>query len=224
MTEKKQNLKVDVHIESFTGHIIWKNTYPLAGTTRQEEPQTNATMIFVVKGDIMLLRSNLKDNTIPAGEFTLIPPGQAYSLKVMADAHIMYCIFNTQMLFAAHNQYQAFLCAGKSTIKKHNQLVIKQILSAYLSLMVDYILADINPQSFIELKTQELFYLLFRCYNKQELAEFLHLVSCKEPESGNLQSWTSFLETSGLNQNSFLLKSKSVIKGKKQEETNIFDR
>ncbi len=130
------------------------------------------SIYFMVEGEVALSYKNLSGCTFAVGQFVLIPPGIPVDVKVILDAKVVRCWFNTQLQLCEYFRLDLLEPLGRGKENEHHTLSINETLELYLKTIEAYIAEGFLCSCLHRYKQQELFHLLRAYYSRQDLAAF----------------------------------------------------
>lgn len=162
----------------------WISLKPGKGKSRASGPVNEAIMTFVLKGRIAI-SLGCNSRIVNAGEFFMIPPGTPYSGECLESGKLIACSFGMEIMMNETFAINDLLPLCQEQKSDLTVLPFGELLQSYLALLEVYIREKINAETFIEMKKQEFFYLLFSLYNKNDLARFFHPIINRDVQFKN---------------------------------------
>ncbi len=153
---------------------FFENLCTVKGSSCTREGLQEAIIFFVLKGSLLITVENYENRIVNCGEAALIPHGGKYTAQAIEDLHLISCNFKTDALIAANAPLEEIKSLVKTIEYDFHSIKINDILFKYLNLLEEYFLIGDLNFSIIEIKKIELFHILFTCYTKHEIANFLY--------------------------------------------------
>ncbi len=162
-------------ISPFDG--VWEISYALPGNERSREVIGEAILVMLEYGKLEVVVDGFK-KIVKSGEMFIIPPGSTYRSKTLEESQAILCHFSVEIIPRIQSMENDLESDKKREEDKGlKTLELNRILSKYLNLLESYLEQGIPARELYKLKRQELFYLIFSSYSKEELASFLHTVT-----------------------------------------------
>lgn len=133
-------------------------------------------IIFIMKGSLKISVNDLEIHFAGSKEMFLIRENFSYTIEILKQSQIMSCLFHIETLLSKQTLINELIPLCNKEPDVFLKLPINKTIMSYLALLQTYIKDGINSYYFFDLKSQEMFTLLFIYYSKIELAQFLYFI------------------------------------------------
>ncbi|MBD8346893.1 MULTISPECIES: helix-turn-helix transcriptional regulator [unclassified Dysgonomonas] len=144
-------------------------------------------IIFVIEGRFSISYGEISDRRVNSGQMFVLRQGYQYKIDAEADTFIMIFRINSQVNFCDRFSIQQLYQKEFKIEDEFNPLIINNRLSDFLSRAYANISDGLLCTHFLDLKRQELFFLLRAYYSKEDLARMFH------PLLNNDQVFSNFI-------------------------------
>ena len=155
---------------------VWKSYRLDTGKHLLGEGMQGTAVLIVTKGSIRFM-THLGEGSflLRAQEVCMISTPPPYSVVVEEEAHLLACLFHSDIFPFDRDMLGALLKFYKGR-KACDYVAIKanETIFAFAGLMDDYMQRGFGSDPLFEVKRQELFLLLFASCSKEELAAFFY--------------------------------------------------
>lgn len=137
---------------------------------------TQNCMVFVLQGELLVNSEEYPGMTLRNGQFILQAIGSKIELLALTDVSYLIYWFNEPPLIC-EQRYKEIMSQSEAPLT-YTPLMMNQRLTNFMNDMVDYLGEDLIPCSpFIDIKCQELMYLLICYYPAPQLSRFFYPIS-----------------------------------------------
>ena len=134
-------------------------------------------IFFVMRGSVRIKMNNAEVYVVFSREMFMTRIDNSYDITMLEQTHLFVCYVPMEAWFIEQNRIDDLVPQdGNSVSNEFFKLPVKKVIVRYLSLLDVYLKENIYPASFFELKRQELFFLFFFYYQKNDLAQFLQYI------------------------------------------------
>ena len=141
----------------------------------------NPVVFFVISGSVKLDIDCLEMHSVFSHEMFMVQNGSTlYAITTLEPTSLLICHVPMETWFVEQSWIDGLIEENKKITGPFFKLPVKKVLIRFLSLLILYLKEPVFPSNFFELKRQELFYLLFYCYQRQDLAQFLQCILSKD--------------------------------------------
>jgi AraC-like DNA-binding protein len=141
-----------------------------------EQQLYNPMIFFVIKGSVSLKINKENTHSIFSQEMFMAQMDDLYEIVMLEQTHLIICHVPLEVWSNEQRWIDRLVPDNKDVSENFYKLPVKKIIVHYLSLLDLCLKEGIHLSQFFELKRQELFFLLFYFYQKEELAQFLHCI------------------------------------------------
>jgi len=173
---------VENAVETSKYRKVWENMiFPKGYQIEKQLPSHNIPMIFfVITGSVDLKINDMKTHSVFSNEMFMAQIDNSYEITMREQTHLLICYVPMEAWYDEQQWIDDLILQERSKPEEFFKLPIKKIIVRYLSLLDFYLKEGIYPASFYELKRQELFFLFFFNYQKNDLAQFLQCILSKD--------------------------------------------
>lgn len=133
-------------------------------------------MVFVLQGQLLVNSEEYPGMTLRDGQFILQAIGSKIELLALTDVSYLTYWFNEPPLIC-EQRYTEIMSQSEAPLT-YTPLIMNQRLTNFMNDMVDYLGEDLTPCGpFIDIKCQELMYLLISYYPAPQLSSFFYPIS-----------------------------------------------
>ena len=137
-------------------------------------------IFFIQTGSLRFKMNGEEAHTVFSQEMFMAQIDNLYEITILEQTHLIICHVPLETWFTEQKWIEGLIPDNKEFTETFFKLPIKKMVFQYLSLMDSYLKDGIRIPNFFELKRQELFFLLFHYYQRDELAQFLQSVLSKD--------------------------------------------
>jgi len=165
-------------------HNIWENISLIKKNCWIVENLPEPVIIFLMEGNIRLtVNDNATDiYTINRHEMFLLPDANRCKIDALEESSIMICSLSVEFLLSEKELLEELTFKNTDQKKIVKKLSISETVLQFLLLLRNCMKKGLDSYYFFDLKRNELNLLLFACYNKGELAQFLENVLSKDTQ------------------------------------------
>jgi len=140
----------------------------------KEETLSSTEIILVTEGQFFLSYDHFLDHKIDTGKIILLPPGCHFTVR--AGTAVSALLFRIKEAVRFCEGYSINDVSIGKEISGHGPycLNVKQAVADYTSFLKESIEGGLNHEEYLQLKAEELLYLLRSYYTVDELARFFH--------------------------------------------------
>jgi len=166
--------------EIFKDQKIWESLF-LPKDFQYERKLTNDPVIFfIIKGSVNLLINGNGKYEVFSREMFVTQSDDSYKITTLEQTHILVCNVPMEAWYNEQKLIKELIPDNINASENFFKLHVKKVIFNFLSLMNIYLEENIHSEVFYEIKRQELFFLLFFYYQKNELARFLQCILSKD--------------------------------------------
>lgn len=147
----------------------------------------DSKIIFVVEGSLRISYGDIIDKEVHQGQMFILRQGYHYKAYAEKDIFIMIFRMNAQINLCDRFSLQQLYAEGINTQDDFNALTINEQLGNFLKWTFINISNGLKCTHFLDIKRQELFFLLRAYYSKEDLALFFR------PLLNNDQIFSNFI-------------------------------
>ena len=166
--------------EILKNQIIWENLSFPKDHFLEKKLSFDPVIIFIIKGSLSLKVNGVEKYTVLSREMFMAQIDSSYEMTMLEQTRLLICHAPMDVWYTEQKWIDDLFPDDKSISEEFLKLHVKKIIHNFLSLMVLYLEEGINYQSFHEIKRQELLFLFFLYYKKNELAQFLQCILSKD--------------------------------------------
>jgi len=146
----------------------------LGAGEKKEETLFSTEIILVTEGQFLLSYDHFLDHKIDTGKVLLLPPGCHFTVR--AGSHVSAFVFRIKEAIRFCEGYSIDNVSIGREIPGHelNYLEVKPAVRKYISFLKDNMENGLNHEEYLQLKAQELIFLLRSYYTAEELGRFFH--------------------------------------------------
>ena len=161
---------------------IWENViFPKGYQMERQILSYNTPMIFfIITGSVCLKINDTKEHSVFSNEMFMAQIDNSYEITMCEQTHLLICYVPMEAWYDEQKWIDSLVLQDKSRSEEFLKLPVKKVIARYLSLLDLYLKEGIYPNYFYELKRQELFFLFFFNYQKNDLAQFLQCILSKD--------------------------------------------
>ncbi len=157
--------------------------YEIKARTFFEKENVNYNNIyFLLEGSLNVSYDGFSNVKINSMEFFMIPKLSDRSILSFENGRIIIVTFESFKSICDKLAFKAYSTIASKSEYVFRPLPIRCVLKDFLSLLIQYIDYRINLSQMCELKFYELFLLLRKFYDKEELSNLFHPVLGKSPD------------------------------------------
>jgi len=142
----------------------------------------NPMIVFVITGSVQLEINKEETHSVFASEMFITESNNLYGITMMEQTRLLICHVPPEVWFVEQERIDELIKEEGTLSEEFFKLPVKKVILRCLLLLEQYLKEAIYPSYFFELKRQELFYLLFYNYAKQDLLRFLQCILAKDIE------------------------------------------
>jgi len=166
---------------------IWESLILPKGYQIGKQFSCDPVIFFVRAGSVCLkINGREETHTVFPQEMFMAQVDDSYEIVMMELAHLIICHVPMDALYKEQKWIEKLISKDKYIPERFFKLPVRKMIVRYLSLLESYLKEGIHSTNFFELKLQELFFLYFHYYSKEELAQFLHSILSKDIRFKNL--------------------------------------
>ena len=159
---------------------IWENLILPKGYQIERQLLVNPMIFFVMTGSVSVRINNSETHTVLFHEMFMAQIDNSYEITMLEQTHLLICYVPAEAWFAEQKRIDDLVLQDASVSDPFFKLIVKKAVIRYLSLLDMYLKEGVYPPYFFELKRQELFFLFFFHYQKNDLAQFLQCILSKD--------------------------------------------
>jgi len=139
---------------------------------KKEETLFSTEIILVTQGSFFLSYDHFLDRIIDAGKILLLPPGCHFTVR--AETRVSALVFRMREAVRFCDGYATDnMDIGKDTPGHElSSLEVKPVVKEYISFLKDSMESGLDHEEYLQLKAQELLFLLRSYYAAEELRRF----------------------------------------------------
>ncbi len=137
-------------------------------------------IVFVIKGGVLVSINGTKCGVVDTLHMFLVPPSSDFCIEPTKGSFVIMCCIAAEVLLSDYYPTDELLPLCENTNGEFRVLPVHYVICELFTLLRTYLRRGIESHSIFELKQRELLLLLFACYGRQELAEFLSPVIGKD--------------------------------------------
>jgi len=167
-----ENLISDIYFPTKKQEMPSIDYVQLKAGQRKEETLSSTEVILVTEGELLLSYDHFLDRKIDTGKILLLPPGCHFTVRAgTAVSALVFHIKEAVRFCEGYSIDNEFL--GKD-ISRHEPycLEVKPAVQNYISFLKDSMESGLTHEYYLQLKTEELLYLLRFYYTTEELGQF----------------------------------------------------
>jgi len=172
--------------ETLTNQRIWENLILPKGYQVGEQLFCDPVIFIVIRGSVCFKANDKEAHTVFPHEMFMAQIDNSYEIIMMEQTHLIICHVPMGALYKEQKWIEKLISNNIYVSEEFFKLPVKKMIIRYLFLLDLYMKEGIYSQDFFELKRQELFFLLFHYYSKNDLAQFLQSVLSKDIQFKNL--------------------------------------
>jgi len=138
------------------------------------------TILFLLKGELLLSYNNLINKKLQVGEMILFSPLHTLDVAVTEDVYGILCKFNTQVQICDNFSLESLAPLAEMEENSHTPLIKNKWIRNFLTTIETFWEDDLLCHQLFEIKKNELFHLLKNTYSLTELAAFFHPILNKD--------------------------------------------
>ena len=166
---------------------IWESLILPKGYQVRNQFACDPAIFFVIDGSVCVkINGSEEAHTVLPQEMFMVQVDDSYEIVMIEQTHLIICHISMDALYKEQKWIEKLTSMDNSVSEGFFKLSSKKMIVRYLSLLESYLKEGIFSMSFFELKLQELFFLFFNYYSKEELAQFLHNILSKDIQFKNL--------------------------------------
>lgn len=146
--------------------------------TLRQQTEVNS-LVFLTDGEIIINYNEFTNVQVKTREFFLIPKKSRLSLKAVAPGDFLIFSFDSFNSIFDKIALKSYSAIADQTEFTFSPLPIKYAINDFLYLLIKYIRNGLDTPNMVEVKQQELFILLRKFYDKNEMANLLHPILSK---------------------------------------------
>lgn len=159
---------------------IWESLF-LPNDYHFEKKLSDDPMIFfIIKGTMSVSINGIEKFEALSHEMFMTQSDNSYSITTLEQTQLIICDAPMEAWYSEQKWIEEFISESKNVSDHFFKLSVKNVISHFLFLMGYYLGENIESPVFFELKRQELFFLLFFYYQKEDLAQFLRCILSKD--------------------------------------------
>lgn len=189
-TEKERTMTHVYHtgVKKHIGYHSYKNQSELSFSSLyilKENKQSSieikkTTILFLLKGKLLLSYNDLINKKLRAGEMILFSASNTLDITISEDVYGIFCTFNTQAQICDGLPLESLVPIAEMNKNSHAPLIINEWIRNLLITIENYWEDDLVCNRMYEIKKDELFCLLKRTYNLTDLATFFYPILNKD--------------------------------------------
>ena len=159
---------------------IWESLILPKDYRVEKQLSYDPMFFFVQTGSLRFKMNGEEAHTVFSQEMFMAQIDNLYEITMLEQTHLIICYVPLETWYSEQKWIEGLITDDKDIPENFFKLPIKKMIFRYLSLMDLYLKDGIRIPNFFELKRQELFFLLFHYYQRNELAQFLQCVLSKD--------------------------------------------
>lgn len=141
----------------------------------QEEPVKVNHLIFILKGEVRIVKDNECAISVRSGEFVFIPISSLYvGTVVQSGRYLDLTFFHNNISLCDKYMLSHYLKDVTDFDPCFTALRVREPLGMFLKLMETYLSSGVNCKHLHEIKEKELFIIFRTAYSKAEMVRLLH--------------------------------------------------
>jgi len=166
---------------------IWESLILPKGYQIGKQFASDPVIFFVIAGSVCF-KINGKETThiVCPQEMFMAQVDNSYEIVMMEQTHLIICHVPMDALYNEQKWIEKLISKDNYISAGFFKLPVRKMLVHYLSLLESYLKEGIHSANFFELKLQELFFLYYHYYSREELAQFLYSILSKDIQFKNL--------------------------------------
>jgi len=173
--------------ETLMHQRIWETLILPKGYQVGEQFSCDPAIFFVIEGSVCFKTTGRDEtHTVFPQEMFMAQVDNSYEIIMMEQTHLIICHVPINAWYKEQKWIEKLISKDNFISEGFFKLPVRKMIARYLSLLESYLKEGIHSTNFFELKQQELFFLLFHYYSKEELAQFLQSILSKDMQFKNL--------------------------------------
>jgi len=172
--------------EALKQQWIWESLNLPKGYQIGGQLGNDPLIFFVITGGVYFKINDIETHTVLPQEMFLAESDISYEIIMKEQAHLIICHTPMEAWYKEQKWVERLISKDTSVSENFSKLPIKKMIVRYLFLLDLYLKEGTHSRDFFELKRQELFFLLFHYYSKDDLAQFLQSILSKDIQFKNL--------------------------------------
>jgi len=162
--------------------LIFPKGYHLGG-----QLSVDPLIFFVITGCVSFKMNGREVYTILPQEMFLAQYDNLYEITMMEQTHLIICHVPIEAWYKEQKWIERLISENNAFFSgDFFKLPVKKMIVRYLSLLDLFLKEGSHSPDFFELKREELFFLFFHYYSKDELAQFLQPILSSDIQFKNL--------------------------------------
>ena len=159
---------------------IWESLILPKDYVLNIQHSNDPVIFFILKGSISLKINGIIMLTGLPREMFMAQYDNSYEMIMLEQTQMLICHTPLEVWYSKQKWIDKLVSDEKTVSKDIVKLPLKKVIYQYLSLVDIYLKEGINSNDFFEIVRQELLFLLFLFYQKQDLALFLKCILSKD--------------------------------------------
>jgi len=155
---------------------IWESLNLPKSYCIEKQLSYDPVILFIQTGSLRFRMNGEEAHTVFSQEMFMAQSDNLYEITILEQTHLIICYVPLETWCTEQKWIKEVIPYDRECTVKFFKLPIKKMVSLYLSLIDHYLKDGIRIPNFFELKRQELFFLLFYYYQRDELAQFLQCI------------------------------------------------
>jgi len=137
-------------------------------------------IFFIINGSVNLKINDVEEYKVSSHEMFMAQCDNSYEITILEQTQLLTCRVPIEAWYAEQKWIDRLIPNEENVSDTFLKLPINEVMKNYLVLMDVYLNEKIYSYDFFEMKRQEMFFLLFFYYQKNELVQFLHCILSKD--------------------------------------------
>jgi len=163
-----------------TRQRIWESLNLPKGYRIEKHLAYDPMILFVQSGSFSFKVNGAGVHTVNSQEMVMAQIDNLYEITMLEQTHLIICHVPLEAWYPEQSRIEDLFSATGSLSEKFFKLPVDEMIVRFLCLMEYYLKDGFRDPVFCDIKRQELFFLLFRYYQKSELAQFLQCILSKD--------------------------------------------
>lgn len=137
-------------------------------------------IFFVISGSARLKINSAEEHIVFSDEMFMTQNDNLYEIIMLEPTHLLVCHVPMETWYVEQKWIDELIRDDASLPETFFKLPVKKVMVRFLALLILYQKEVLYPAYFFELKRQELFFLLFYNYPKNDLSQFLSCILSRD--------------------------------------------
>ena len=166
---------------TFENQLIWESLFLPKDYHLEKQLNYDPMIFFVQTGSVCFKINGIETHSVLSQEMVMAQIDNLYEITMLEQTHLIICHVPLEAWYTEQKWIEGLIPDDKKDFPEtFFKLPVKKMILRFFSLVDHYLKDGMRIPIFYKLKREELFFLLFHYYPKNDLAQFLQCVLSKD--------------------------------------------